>query len=129
VRNSEIIDAVRDYIARAAGTPYELGVDDCLTFVIDCIRIRGGRDYRPYLGYHDRRSALVRSRDAGGLMPACSAVWGTPRPVAELTPGDVVFIKTGHFGVGLLLADRVLAKSRCTIERLSIDSAMFGWNV
>jgi hypothetical protein len=123
------IDAVRDYIARVARSPYQLGVDDCMTFVVDCILIRGGRDYRPYLGYYDRRTAVARLRAAGGIRPACCEVWGAERPVAELSIGDVVFVRSRHAGVGLLMPNRVLIKSHCTIERLPIDSAMFGWRV
>ncbi len=103
-----------------------LGTIDCVQFVAGAVYVGWNRDYRNVLQYDDRRSAVRRLRELGGLQAACCHAMGDMRPIDELEPGDVVWFDRPAT-IGLLMPNYVAVKMGRTIHRLVIEPHMRGW--
>lgn len=120
--------ALHRYLESAASSPQVLGRCDCVTFAVDVLRIGWGRDLSGSLGYSDRRSAVQRLRDAGGLEDAVTEVLGEPVPGDELVPGDFVFFPMrGQRTIGVLLDGFVVVRGHRTIHRVHVPRNAIGW--
>jgi len=120
------VDALRLFFNTAANQRQKLGTVDCVSFVTQAVFIGWGRDFFGYLQYDDRRSAVQRLRQLGGLKQACDHAMGEQRPVTELEPGDVVWFDKPAT-IGLLMEGYVAVKMGKTIHRLQIEPQMVGW--
>jgi len=120
------ICALQEYFWDEADKPQQLGVVDCVKFVTGAVYIGWGRDYRDILQYHDRKSAVKRLRELGGLHGACVHAMGNPVPVEELSTGDVIWFSKPDT-IGLLMRDYVLVKLGKQLHRYQVDDSMTGW--
>jgi hypothetical protein len=118
--------ALRDFFNEQAHLPQKLGTVDCVSFVAQAVRVGWNRDYLGVLQYHDRRSAVDRLRELGGLRSACDHAMGEQYPVAELEAGDVIWFDRPKT-IGLLMDGYVAVKMGRTIHRLQIEPQMMGW--
>ena len=108
------------------GQKQELGSIDCVKFVTNAVLIGWERDYRAILQYDDRRSAVKRLRELGGLKAACCHAMGDMHPISELEPGDVVWFDEPAT-IGLLMPGYVAVKLGSVIHRFQIEPQMKGW--
>jgi hypothetical protein len=118
--------ALRHFFNDQAMLPQQLGVIDCVSFVTGAVQAGWGRDYHSVLKYQDRRSAVKRLRELGGLKNACTYAMGEMVPIDELSPGDVVWFEQPTC-IGLLMPEYVAVKQGRTINRYAIDPRMMGW--
>lgn len=120
--------AVHRYLEYAATQPQRLGSCDCVTFVRDVLLAGWGRDIGRHLQYTDRRSAVARLRQTGGLEEAFTAVLGELQPICELAPGDVIYFPNrGQRTVGVLLPQFVVARGHRVVHRVIPPDNAMGW--
>ena len=110
--------ALSEYFETAAQQRAEFGHLDCVRFVVDAMYVGWDRDYRDVLQYSDRRSAVKRLRDAGGLQEAFIDALGEPVAASELRPGDIAWFSDP--AVGLVLENCIVVKMRKTIVRMRL---------
>lgn len=120
------VTALRSYFNEQSGTPQRLGAVDCVKFVAGAVRVGWGRDFSTVLQYHNRRSAVDRLRELGGLKGACDVAMGDMHPVDELEPGDVVWFEKPDT-IGVLMPGYIALKMGKTIHRLKVLPGMMGW--
>jgi len=118
--------ALQSYFWTESQRKQKFGVIDCVQFVAGAVKQGWDRDYSDVLQYHDRRSAVKRLRELGGLMAACDMAMGKQHMISELEPGDVVWFDVPKT-IGLLMPGYIAVKMGCAIHRLEIDPRMFGW--
>ena len=121
------IPALKRYFHTTANHPHALGMMDCVRFVTEAVYIGWGRDYRPVLQYQDRRSAVDRLRELGGLRGACNFAMGPMQSIEDLEAGDVIYFHKPRPTIGLLMPEFVLVKMGKNIHRLEIEQGMKGW--
>lgn len=119
-------DALRDYFDEQSGVRQKFGTIDCVKFVANAVRIGWGRNYLGVLQYSDRRSAVARLRELGGLRGACNMAMGEAVSIEELEPGDVVWFDKPAT-IGLLMPGYVAVKLGKCIHRFQIEKQMTGW--
>lgn len=120
------INALRQFFDEQYGTPQKFGQVDCVRFVAEAVLVGWGRDYMDILGYSNRRTAVDRLRELGGLRGACDFAMGERRSIQELEPGDVVWFDKPAT-VGLLMPNYVAVKMGRCIHRFQIEPQMQGW--
>ena len=120
------IPALQTYFWCESTRTQQLGIVDCVKFVVGAVFVGWDRDYRDILQYSDRRSAINRLRELGGLKEACIHAMGQMHPVDELVPGDVIWIDSST-AIGLLMEGYVAVKAGRQIHRYQIDPEMTGW--
>lgn len=120
-------DALHEYFIAEGSKKQKFGTVDCVSFVTGAVFAGWRRDYRSVLQYHDRRSAVVRLRELGGILGACDFAMGARHPVDKLSPGDVVYIEKPVASIGLLMPDYIAVKFGSTVHRYVIEPNMFGW--
>lgn len=119
--------ALSQYFNECSSVKSTLGHFDCVRFVIEGILVGWEKDFTPFLGYKDRRSAVDRLRIAGGLDEAFTAEFGEPLKPTELIPGDVAYFPEAV--VGLVLPDYVAVKLRGSIGRIPLRFVEKGWRL
>lgn len=118
--------ALRRYFIEQAEQPQKLGTIDCVKFVCGAVYEGWNRDYSDILGYKDRRTAVNRLRELGGLKAACDMAMGERYPIDELEPGDVVWFDKPAT-IGLLMPGYIAVKLGSRIDRYVIEPQMMGW--
>lgn len=121
------IPALQEYFIEQSQLPQKLGVFDCVTFVSGAVKVGWDRNFDPILQYSDRRSAIKRLRELGGLEAACDLAMGKRVSVSMLEPGDVVWYDEPAT-IGLLMYGYVAVKLGGNIHRFEIDPEMTGWS-
>jgi Domain of unknown function (DUF6950) len=119
-------DALREYFDEQSGKRQSFGKIDCVSFVANAVRVGWDRDYLGVLQYHDRRSAVDRLRELGGLFNACCFAMGETVSIEKLEPGDVIWFDKPAT-VGLLMPGYVAVKMGKCIHRFEIEPQMIGW--
>ncbi|TFG83983.1 MAG: hypothetical protein E4G74_00325 [Erysipelotrichales bacterium] len=119
-------EALREYFNDQSGVHQKFGTVDCVKFVAGAVRAGWNRDYLGVLQYSDRRSAVARLRELGGLRAACDMAMGEAVSVDSLEPGDVVWFDKPAT-IGLLMQEYVAVKLGKTIHRFKVDPKMIGW--
>ena len=120
------VPALQSFFAEQAVTKQKFGTVDCVNFVTQAVYLGWDRDYRDVLQYSDRRSAVQRLRQLGGLKRACIHAMGEMHPIDELEVGDVIWFDKPAT-IGLLMDGYVAVKGGKTIHRLKIEPQMMGW--
>lgn len=118
--------ALQEYFWDESTKPQKLGVVDCVKFVTTAVYLGWGRDHRHMLEYTDRRSAVARLRELGGLHAACVHALGYPVPIDKLSAGDVIWFNDPA-SIGLLMPEYVAVKANKCIHRYQKDDKMSGW--
>lgn len=118
--------ALREFFNTQVGTKSSLGTIDCVSFVTQAVFVGWGRDYRDVLQYHDRRSAVARLRELGGLKAVCFHILGAMHFVSDLSPGDVIWYDEPPC-IGLLMPGYVAVKQGRVINRYETQERMMGW--
>lgn len=121
------VEALQAYFSRQSLLPQKLGTYDCVTFVIGGLYVGWGRDYRGYLDYFDRKTAVQRLRTAGGLRSAFMDVFGPMESACELPPGSIVLWDKPLATVGLVMNGYAAVKGNKMIYRGIITDQMLGW--
>ncbi len=121
------VDALHQYFLEEGSKKQCLGTIDCVRFVTGAVLAGWNRDYRAVLQYRDRRSAVNRLRELGGLRGACDYALGKRYPISKLSPGDVVYIEHPVASIGLLMHDYIAVKFGSTVHRYRITADMMGW--
>ncbi len=120
------IPALREFFNTQAPITQRLGTIDCVSFVTQAIFIGWGRDYRDILQYNDRRSAVARLRELGGLKAACFHTLGPMYFICDLNPGDVIWFDKPP-SIGLLMPTYIAVKQGVTINRYVLEAHLMGW--
>lgn len=120
-------DALRKFFNEEANKPKKLGVVDCVSFVAQAVYLGWNRDYRPVLQYSDRRSAVDRLRELGGLRGACNHAMGEMLHIEELEAGDVIWYDRPAASIGLHMGEYIAVKCGKTIHRLQVEPQLRGW--
>lgn len=120
------IPALQEYFWDEAQLKQQFGVHDCVTFVVGALKVGWSRDFTHHLGYHDRKSAVLRLRQAGGLEAAITRVLGPKRPIRDLGPGSIIWFCEPDT-VGLLMHDYIAVKYASGILKLDIIDNLEGW--
>ncbi len=118
--------AIRDYFERVSRLPQRFGVYDCCTFVVETLLYGFGRDYRDALRYWDRRSAVRRLRDCGGLREAFTEIFGPEQLISECPSGTVAYFDRPGF-VGIVMPGYIAVKGHLVIHRFIIENHRTGW--
>ena len=118
--------AIRSLFNEQSKTKQKLGTVDCVSFVAEALFVGWGRDYRDVLQYKDRRTAVKRLRELGGLQKACTFAMGPMYSVDELNKGDVIWFDKPAT-IGLLMDGYVACKLGNTIHRFKVEPQMIGW--
>lgn len=118
--------ALRDYFNEEFGKRQTFGAIDCVKFVAGAVFVGWDRNYLDVLQYVDRRSAVARLRELGGLRGACDHAMGARYSIAELAPGDVVWFDKPAT-IGLLMPGYIAVKMGRCIHRFQIEEQMTGW--
>ena len=121
------IVALRKFFDEQANVPQRLGSVDCVLFVTGAVKAGWDRDYTSVLMYKDRRTAVQRLRQLGGLRRACDFAMGEAFPIDELEPGDVVWFDKPAT-IGLLMPGYVAVKLGKCVHRLEVEPQMMGWH-
>ena len=117
--------ALTKYFNATVAQPACLGRLDCVRFVAEALKAGWGIDHLDVLRYSDRRTAVKRLRELGGLENAVSSVLGEPVNPADLRPGDVAYFLEPS--IGLVMPGYVAVKFRQTIVRVPLQFAARGW--
>lgn len=82
--------------------PFEYGRNDCCLFAARCVDAMTGSDWVEELRghYHDKRTAAVYIKEAGGVEAGATARLGEPVPRLLARRGDVCLVET-ETGPGL----------------------------
>lgn len=120
------VEALHAYLSEQAATRQRFGTVDCVSFVAGAVLAGWNRDYSDILGYSDRRSAVNRLRQLGGLRAACDYAMGDMHPIDELEPGDVIWFDEPAT-IGLLMPGYVAVKIGTPVHRVMIQPEMRGW--
>ena len=119
--------ALRDFFNTQIGTKTCLGTIDCVSFVTEAVKVGWNRDHSGILQYHDRRSAVKRLRELGGLKAACFYAMGDMYFVKDLQPGDVIWYDKPFPTLGLLMPGYVAVRQGKVINRHEITDDLMGW--
>ena len=120
--------ALQDYFAKVASLPQRFGVYDCCTFIVESLLIGWDRDYRDALRYYDRKSAVKRLRQDGGLREAFEDVLGNEHLIMDDPPGTVAwFGDPGQKCVGLVMPMGIFVKANGCIHRFIMEDHRTGW--
>ncbi|MEE8599318.1 MAG: hypothetical protein V3S69_07430 [Dehalococcoidales bacterium] len=120
-------EALHTYLGEQSLLPQKLGVIDCVTFVTGAVKAGWDRDFYFTLKYGNRRSAVARLRELGGLSAAVDGALGSRYPISELPEGSVVYLDVPSPTLGLVLGDQVLVKVHKQVIRVTRDSVLYGW--
>ncbi len=110
------IPALHEYFIEQSQQQQKLGVVDCVQFVTGAVFAGWGRDYRDVLQYSDRRSAVTRLRQLGGLKEACVHALGEITIIDDLEPGDVIWYDKPAT-LGVLMPGYVAVKMGRSVQR------------
>ena len=119
--------ALRQFFHKQSVIRQKLGTVDCVTFVTQAVYVGWGRDYRSVLQFDDRRSAVNRLRELGGLKKACLHAMGSMYYMEDLEPGDVIWYDKPQPTLGLLMPGFVLVRGAYSIHRHAADDHLMGW--
>ncbi len=122
------IPGLQEYFAKVAGLPQRFGVYDCCTFVIEALQIGWDRNYCDDLRYFDRKSAVKRLRQDGGLRQAFTVVFGPEQLLGDAPPGSIAWMGSpGNACVGLVMPGYIAVKANKCIHRIAFDDERTGW--
>ncbi len=122
------VPALQDYFAKVAPLPQKFGVYDCCTFLIESLLIGWDRDFRDELRYFDRKTAVARLRQDGGLREAFEVVFGPGGYIKDGPPGSIAwFGDEGQKSVGLVMPIGIFVKGNGCIHRFIMEDYRTGW--
>ncbi len=123
------VPELHQYFVDVARDRQCLGECDCVTFVVDVLRVGFDKDYREHLHYNDRRSAVNQLRAMGGLRDAAASTFGLEVEPCELRQGDVAYLEMPTATIGVVMNGFIAVRGDNCIHRISVDSALVGWRV
>jgi hypothetical protein len=120
------IQALRKFFAEQAQEPQVFGKCDCVTFVVEALRLGWGRDYRREIEYWDRRSAVRQLRRSGGLLQAFREALGPEDFIEDMPAGSLAYFDRPPT-LGLVLDEYIAVKGNKQIMRLERAPGIKGW--
>ncbi len=123
------VPALHKYFIDSARQPFVFGKNDCVTFVVEVLRIGWSKDYREHMQYDSRATAVRRLRQLGGLRAAAAKTFGAELEPCEFQPGCVAYLEMPRGALGVVMDGYIAVRGNNCIHRVANDSAFVGWMV
>lgn len=120
------------YLKERHKTPFEWGVNDCMSFVAKAVEALTGEDFfQHYSDYTDEESAKTMLENNGGAKGIITACLGNPsRSIMTARRGDVVIVRMPQITGGIVddSGQRIALVTPEGLTRVPLNKATHVWS-